>query len=94
MIRGRDGHAYTDDELGKLAGAVVCVVRPNSADRETREDCWQAAYVAGLEARRSAARSSATISRQILFLKMQSAVYRLLRKPRVGVIVESDLICR
>jgi DNA-directed RNA polymerase specialized sigma24 family protein len=93
--QGRGGHAHDDDELGRLAGAVIARVRPNRGDRDSVEDCFQEAYLAGLLARRAAHRRQQHTSSSFLFLAMQSAVYRLLRVPSTRKeIRESDLqIC-
>jgi hypothetical protein len=88
--QGRGQHIYLDDELGKLAGAVVAQIRPGRSDRESREDCWQAAYVAGLRARASAQRSHAHISYHVLMLKMRDTVYRMLRARKE--VREADLL--
>jgi len=88
--QGRGAHVYLDDELGKLAGMVVSKIHPNRSDRESRADCWQEAYAAGLQALGSAVRSRSRSSHFFLKLAMQSAVYRALRRARRGI-RESDL---
>ena len=75
-------HQRTHDELGRLAGAVVARIRPNRSDRQSSEDCWQIAYVAGLQACAAARRAHAHTSSQMLMLAMQSAVYRSLHRGR------------
>lgn len=91
MRKGRGGHVFHDDELGKLAGAVIAQVQPNRSDRETREECWQTAYVAGLMAQVSAHRSQQQTSRHMLMLAMRSAVYRALHRARKEL-READLL--
>ena len=91
MGQGRGQHGHVDDELGQLAGAVVDRVRPNRSDRATRDDCYQVAYLAGLEARRAAQRMGSHTSTTILFKKMQTAIYRLLRQRCGKDLRESDL---
>jgi hypothetical protein len=77
--QGRATHTRDGDELATLAGVVVAGIRPH---RQDRDDCRQAAYVAGLMARRSAERSHQHTSRRLLELAMREAVYRLLRQPK------------
>lgn len=91
MGQGRGEHRFLRDELGTLAGVVVARIRPNRSDRESLEDCWQTAYVAGLQARHAAERSQQRTSTHFLILAMQTAVYRTLRRRKD--IRESDLQC-
>jgi type IV secretory pathway ATPase VirB11/archaellum biosynthesis ATPase len=87
------GHIFLDDELGRLAGAVVARVGPNRSDRQPTVDCWQAAYAAGLQARRAAEREQRRTSSTFLFLAMQSAVWRLLHHQSRKEIREADVLC-
>lgn len=89
MGEGRGGLQFTGDELGILARVVLSRIRPNRADREGADDCFQTAYLAGLEARRSAARNASHTSSSVLILAMQTAVYRALGRRKE--LRESDL---
>lgn len=80
MGQGRGLHTYVRDELGTLASDVIARVRPNGSDRESVQDCWQTAYVAGMLAKDAAHRSQKRTSSKYLMLAMQSAVYRLLHR--------------
>jgi hypothetical protein len=79
---GAGKHVFTDDELGAIASDVLDAVRPNKGDRATREDCWQIAYTAGLQAQAAARAAQKQTSRKILFKKMRDTVYRHLRGAR------------
>ena len=78
------------DDLARLARAVVGSVRPNRGDRFGRDDCLQTAYLAGLQARRSAERQRHATSSRVLMLAMQSAVFRMLHS--VKDVCEADLL--
>lgn len=84
------GHVCHADALGKLASAVVARVRPNQHDHDDPADCWQTAYVAGMDAQNAAHRSNQPTSSAYLFLAMQSAVYRQLHNSR-RMLRESDV---
>jgi hypothetical protein len=77
-------------DLGAIAGAVVARVRPNGIDRESRDDCFQTAYLSGLQACATARRAGRRPAAGILFKQMRRDVYRLLHKRR-GELRESDL---
>lgn len=89
--RAGEGHVFIDDELGRLASRAVASVRPNRHDRETIADCWQAAYLAGLQATASAESGGHAAARSILFLKMRDSIYRLLHQPAARALREGDL---
>ena len=84
-------HHCANDELGTLAGVVLARLRPSKSAPASRADCWQAAYAAGLEARRAAELASRHTSRRILLFRMQQAVGRLLARGRKEF-RESDLL--
>lgn len=91
MLKGEAGHVRADDELGQLAGVAVARVLPTRSDRSNPSDCYQAAYLAGLEARRSAERVNRPTSSRVLFLAMRQAVFRLIRRNRKEPASESEL---
>jgi hypothetical protein len=64
-----------DRELIKLTSTVISWIKPNKGDSESIEDCWQIAYVAGLQALRNAEHNAQKPSVRYLTLCMQSSVY-------------------
>lgn len=83
--------SFCGDRLMSLAGVVVAQVRPNKGDRDDAGDCFQTAYLAGLEARRSADRNGKHTSNRILKLAMRQAVYRMLKRGKEAI-READLL--
>jgi len=73
-----------ETNLMKIAESVIYAVKPNKNDRQSREECFQIAYLAGLKAMRTAEKTKSRISKRLLFLCMQKAVYRALKKPSDG----------
>jgi len=71
---------HSRDQLMKLAGAVTARIALNSRDRATVADCFQEAYLAGLEHRRSANLKNKNTSSEIAKLVMRQAIYRMLRR--------------
>jgi DNA-directed RNA polymerase specialized sigma24 family protein len=83
-----------DKELIGLARYVVAKIKPNSGDRETPEDCFQIAFLAGLQAKRRAEINKVFISRRYIVLTMQKTVYRQLRKMKTTNIDNFDVEAR
>lgn len=78
---------FDPDRLIPLARAVVRRVSPLP---RLREDCFQAAYAAGLMAMRSAKKHGELTNFRYLFLCMQTEVYRLLQAEKKHLAIEID----
>lgn len=74
-------------DLTVLAGAVVRRIGPSFC---IRQDCFQTAYLAGLQALRSAQSHNRKAAAGVLLRAMQTTVYRELHKPRPSV--EADYL--
>jgi RNA polymerase sigma factor (sigma-70 family) len=71
-----------EHDLISIASQVISWIKPNKGDSESVQDCWQTAYVAGLQALRTTQKNGHRPSRRYLCLCMQQAVYRSLCKSK------------
>lgn len=90
MISSQSITIAAGDPLQRIAHQVIAQVRPNRGDRDDAGDCFQTAYLAGLQAHRSAERAGKITSNQMIRLAMRQAVYRALRRAK-GAMREADL---
>jgi DNA-directed RNA polymerase specialized sigma24 family protein len=89
MVRSGAPTTREADQLQQLARVVIARVRLRNTDRADAGDCYQEAYLAGLKAKQSAARSKSSTSARIIMMAMAQAIYRMLHRGR-GELLEAD----